>query len=291
MPATEHAVGVGFPPWKRAYVPSFARAYGIEVTFARGRAAVRRALRERSAVLVWGMAEPSWVRRVAAERDAPVWRVEDGFLRSVGLGSDFYEPASLVIDRRRLYFDPSGPSDLEVILSSTGFDHAAVSRASQLRDTIVESGLSKYNVGRGWRPASTTRDVALVIGQVEDDASIQRGTVDVRTNEALLRAVRLARPHSHVVYKPHPDVVSGNRQDSLPLTLAARLSDEVIVNAALSDCLAVADEVHTMTSLVGFEALLRGITVWTYGIPFYGGLGPDTGSTRARAAGSHVDPG
>jgi capsular polysaccharide export protein len=37
--------------------------------------------------------------------------------------------------------------------------------------------------------------------------------------------------------------------------------------------LAIADEVHTMTSLVGFEGLLRGLRVVTYGQPFYAGWG------------------
>jgi capsular polysaccharide export protein len=35
----------------------------------------------------------------------------------------------------------------------------------------------------------------------------------------------------------------------------------------------MADTVHTMTSLVGFEALLRELTVKTYGLPFYAGWG------------------
>ena len=35
-------------------------------------------------------------------------------------------------------------------------------------------------------------------------------------------------------------------------------------------------EVHTMTSLTGFEALLRGLKVTTYGVPFYAGWGLTT---------------
>ena len=33
------------------------------------------------------------------------------------------------------------------------------------------------------------------------------------------------------------------------------------------------DELHTMTSLAGFEALMRGKPVVTYGLPFYAGWG------------------
>src|SRR3546814_1186728 len=60
-----------------------------------------------------------------------------------------------------------------------------------------------------WRRSGKT--VILVPGQVEDDASIRFGCTDVRTNIALLKAARAARPDAFIVYKPHPDVVSGNR--------------------------------------------------------------------------------
>lgn len=35
----------------------------------------------------------------------------------------------------------------------------------------------------------------------------------------------------------------------------------------------VADEVHTLSSLAGFDGLLRGKAVFTYGLPFYAGWG------------------
>src|SRR5206468_9475368 len=37
--------------------------------------------------------------------------------------------------------------------------------------------------------------------------------------------------------------------------------------------IAMADEVHVNTSQAGFEALLRGKAVTTYGVPFYAGWG------------------
>jgi len=33
------------------------------------------------------------------------------------------------------------------------------------------------------------------------------------------------------------------------------------------------DAVHVLTSLAGFEALLRGLEVWCHGLPFYAGWG------------------
>ena len=69
----------------------------------------------------------------------------------------------------------------------------------------------------GWqRPAGLRagQAVVLVPGQVESDASIVRGCSAVRTNLALLQAVRADRPDAWIVYKPHPDVLAGLRSGS-----------------------------------------------------------------------------
>jgi capsular polysaccharide export protein len=54
--------------------------------------------------------------------------------------------------------------------------------------------------------------------------------------------------------------------------LAARFADAVI-NRPIATILAEIDEVHVLTSLTGFEALLRGLKVVVYGRPFYAGWG------------------
>ena len=41
----------------------------------------------------------------------------------------------------------------------------------------------------------------------------------------------------------------------------------------MGDLLMAVDEVHVLTSLAGFEALLRGKSVTCYGLPFYSGWG------------------
>jgi capsular polysaccharide export protein len=204
----------------------------------------------------------------------PIARMEDGFLRSVGLGSDLYAPASLAVDERGIYYDPRTPSDLERILETHEFQPAELERARALRQRIAAAGISKYNVGTARKVGGEGgRPTVLVVGQVEDDASIQLGCLDVRRTEDLLRAARIAAPDAYVVYKPHPDVVSGNRRDSLPVAVARRMCDEVVIDATLAECLRASDEVHTMTSLVGFEGLLRDKRVHVYGQPFYAGWG------------------
>ena len=209
-----------------------------------------------------------------------VWRLEDGFLRSVGLGADLVRPLSWVVDRRGIYYDASRPSDLEHLLGHADIDTTTIERAAALRRAIVAAGLTKYNVGRpGWqRPAGLWpgQAVVLVPGQVESDASIVRGASGVRTNLALLQAVRAERPEAHVVYKPHPDVLAGLRSGEALDVATRACCDELVTDGVMATLLGAVDEVHVMTSLAGFEALLRGKAVTTHGMPFYAGWGLTT---------------
>jgi capsular polysaccharide export protein len=270
---------LGFRPWKQGYVRAYLRCPGNRVVFARNAAhAERLGCSAGATLLVWGQRAAGDVETLSKRHAAPIWRMEDGFLRSVGLGSDFVTPASLVVDRQGVYYDPRMPSDLEAILQTAAFSPDELARARTLRETMVRDGLSKYNIGERRRldvPAG--KRIILVPGQVEDDASILLGCPEgagaVRTNEALLRAVRAGAPGAHVIYKPHPDVVAGNRRGHVPEPVQRGLCDRVEMEAAIADCLATAHEVHTMTSLVGFEALLRGRRVVVYGQPFYASWG------------------
>lgn len=221
-------------------------------------------------VAVWGRYKVS----DAEARGLRVVRVEDGFLRSVGLGADLIRPLSWVLDWRGIYFDATQPSELEVLLGETVFSAEMVHRAAALRERIVAAGLTKYNVGATpWRRPSAAQRVILVPGQVESDASIAYGAPEIKTNLDLLKAVRAANPDAYVLYKPHPDVVAGMRAKGKGEDAAARWCDEVAIDVPMGDLLREVDEVHCLTSLAGFEALLRGKKVVCYGQPFYSGWG------------------
>ena len=221
-------------------------------------------------LLLWGAAEiPSGL-----PPNVRVVRIEDGFIRSVGLGADLVMPLSWVLDTEGIYFDSRRPSALESLLQTKHFTPGDLGRAARLRHQLVEHGICKYNLtGQAWhRPLGSTH-VVLVAGQVETDASIRWGAIDIHTNLALLQTVRQARPDAWVVYKPHPDVVAGLRSTGVNEDDAARWCNEVLPHANMAQLLTVVDEVHVMTSLTGFEALLRGVPVCCYGQPFYAGWG------------------
>jgi capsule polysaccharide export protein KpsC/LpsZ len=272
MIADPRTIVIGFRRWRAWVLGPMLRADDPRVRFVRDVAAARR-LRPapQDRIVVWGAARPPGLPALLCDSGATLVRVEDGFIRSVGLGSDLIAPRSLVFDTRGIHFDATRPSGLEHLLRTFAPDRALIARAAALRETIVARHLTKYNVegtARLPRPGGG-RPVVLVPGQVDGDASIAWGAGRVRGNAALLAAVRAARPDAFIVYKPHPDVLCGNRRGAP----AAHLADHVETRASILSCLAACDEVHTITSQAGFDALLRGIPVVTYGMPFYAGWG------------------
>ena len=221
---------------------------------------------EDATVAVWG--------RGGQGEKRPMIRIEDAFLRSVGLGADLIRPLSFVMDFQGMYYDATVPSELEHLLLTTQFSADLVARAQQLRHRIVTHGLTKYNVGaHEWRRPEGDSQIILVPGQVESDASIRYGSPVIQSNMAFLQAVREGNPSAHVIYKPHPDVLAGLRRKGEGEDQAMRWCDEVVTDVAMGPLLSVVDQVHVLTSLAGFEALLRGKAVTCYGQPFYAGWG------------------
>ena len=222
----------------------------------------------------------SFDRPAAAGRPAMVWasqagpegaaRVEDGFLRSRGLGADLVPPLSLVLDDLGIYYDPTRESRLERLIAERAVLRAdQMLRAEALIKALTRHGLSKYNLGAAAPDLPPGRRI-LVPGQVEDDASIRLGAGEVRSNLALLQNVRAENPDAVILYKPHPDVEAGLRPGAVE---AEGLADQIVSGCDPAALLSKVEEVWTMTSLLGFEALLRGVSVTTIGAPFYAGWG------------------
>ena len=246
----------GMRLWKRKPLQQFFGRYR-PVSFRGGKSPQRH--------MVWGTA-PS-------PDTTDVHRLEDGFLRSRGLGADLIPPLSLVLDDIGLYYDPSSPSRLETLIAqSVRLSPSSRQRAERLIDSIIAAGLSKYNLTQNAAlpDIPSDRRAILVVGQVEDDASILRGTQDITTNADLLTAARAAHPDAFIIYKPHPDVEAGLRSGAVTDTSAA---DHVLLHTDPIRALDAIDHVWTMTSLLGFEALLRGKQVTCAGQPFYAGWG------------------
>lgn len=265
LPAQLYACGFSWR--KRAIVRRFVAP--SRVRFVRG----ARAVPAGASLLLWGGGPAP----AGLAPGVSLFRLEDGFLRSVGLGAELATPLSWVVDRRGIHYDPGRPSDLEVLLQTGEFGAALLARAAALRHRIVAHGLTKYNVGTGaWQRPDGVGRVILVPGQVESDASLRFGAPGLATNLGLVQAVRQAHPEAYLVYKPHPDVVAGLRARGRGERDAGRYCDAVVEAVAMGGLLDQVDEVHVLTSLAGFEALLRGKTVVCHGQPFYAGWGLTT---------------
>ena len=272
---------INFTRWKQNHIQAFLASFGQENTqlsfVSDASQAEKNGFNEKSQLISWASKDQSEAVKIAKKWGGGIWYVEDGFIRSSGLGSDLTAPASIVLDKTGIYYDPSKASDLETILQTKTFSESDLKRAELLKDSLIENELSKYNLGLSFAKDSLTlkpnQKIILIPGQVEDDASIKKGCVDVNTNTALIELVRKNNPDDYLIYKPHPDIVSGNRVGKVEKSVTDSHCDLVLLDASITDCLMVVDEVHTMTSLVGFEALMRDLKVVCYGLPFYSGWG------------------
>lgn len=275
------AAGLGFAAWKRRSVAPLLWSGGKPLPF-----------RSRAVTVPQGKRLAVWKTKMSAplavsitEARVAVAEVEDGFIRSAGLGANCVPPLSITVDRLGVHFDPSAPSELESLLQNGPFPSELLARAKQLREVIVASGLGKYGVSHGQssRPVGVSRCV-LVTGQVEDDRSVQCGGGEVQTNLELLRRARQAEPEAHIIYKPHPDVEAGHRRGAIDNEQCLSLADVIVREQPIGALIDMVDAVHVNTSLAGFEALLRGREVVTHGVPFYAGWGltHDLGDVPAR---------
>jgi capsular polysaccharide export protein len=216
-----------------------------------------------------------WGKSNSSKAAHPQITIEDGFIRSTGLGSEMAKARSLCIDPVGIYFDATRPSRLEQILSDALFDVSLLQRAGRLRESIVALHISKYNLaGERFDSASlkTEKPVALVAEQLSDDASLRFGQPIHRSSLELLAAVRKARPDHFILFKRHPDILSGTRRSNCRTLDYWEHADYVLDRKADIAWTGIA-ECHSATSQIGFEALLRGVTTYCYGAPFYSGWG------------------
>ncbi|MBE9639421.1 capsular polysaccharide biosynthesis protein [Salipiger pacificus] len=252
-------VASGMRLWKRGALQGF---FGGQKGMVFAEASVAKAQAKQT-----GRRHMAWASKAAGD----VARVEDGFLRSRGLGAELVPPLSLVLDDLGIYYDPTRPSRLERILAATpALRPDQQERTQRLIARLTGAGLTKYNLGAP-PPALPEGHRILVVGQVEDDASIRLGSPDMQSNADLLARTRAENPDAVLLWKPHPDVTAGLRKGTVERP--ERWADLTVEGTDMGALLRQVQEVWTMTSLTGFEALLRGVRVTTLGAPFYAGWG------------------
>jgi len=292
---------LGMRLWKRAHLRRFFHSAGRALVYSND---IRKAAAQPRRGLIWASAEAAdtdagvgrpdetdSATQIFASQKRPLLRLEDGFLRSRGLGAQLVPPLSLVVDDLGIYYDQRRESRLERILNAaTDLPPHALQRAHALRQRLCETGVTKYNLksrAPEIPPPAKGQSRLLVVGQVEDDASIRLGCGQIASNRALLARARAEAPDALILYKPHPDVVAGLRPGHVPPDELRQWADLDLDETDAISAIGAVDTIWTMTSLLGFEALLRGKPVVCLGAPFYAGwgltrdLGPKTPRRRA----------
>ncbi|GLQ34674.1 capsular polysaccharide biosynthesis protein [Amylibacter marinus] len=271
------AVMYGMRLWKHGFMRKYLSGARKPVLFAKTVAdAITMAQRQPAPIYRWGQKGGSDLVVRAQKAGVDLINVEDGFIRSSGLGAHLITPCSLVFDHSGIYYDPNYPSDLETqINASISLSETQLSRATALKRSYIKAGISKYNLGAAEVKIAPKKGqrIILVVGQVEDDASVLLGADQVKTNKALLWAARQKFPNEYIIYKHHPDVVAGLRRGEVGQETLRATADLVLSEGDISDLIGRCDTLCTITSLAGFEALMQERHVVCFGVPFYAGWG------------------
>ena len=249
-------VGTGMARWKRPHIDRFFRGQnGLMFETDAGRA-LEKAKTSGRKLLVWAQAGED----LPSGENTGIVRIEDGFLRSRGLGAKLVPPLSIAADDLGIYYDPGQECRLERhIAASAHLPSSALERAEALVRRLTKDGITKYNLAEKDIPDLPEGRKILVPGQVEDDASIRKGCDGICTNLGLLERVRVENPDAVIIFKPHPDVEAGLRKGRIATDEVAKYADMIVADVDASQLIDAVDEVWTMTSLLGFEALLRGV--------------------------------
>ncbi|EKD2410884.1 capsular polysaccharide biosynthesis protein [Campylobacter jejuni] len=277
---------LGFTLWKRHFIKPFFNAKDNEIIFLNSlKSLAGYKLKENDKFFIWGKridynTLKSTLVKKAQDEDLSnftpkISLTEDGFIRSISLGSDLTRPFSLIIDDKGLYIDPNKASKLEEHLQNEIFDENMLNRAKNIIKILLENRFSKYNGLKHENlkiNAKIGQKIILIPAQVEDDASMILGGFGLSTLD-LLKEVRAKNQDAYIIFKPHPDVLSGNRVGLKDETLILEFCDEIVKDCSIDSAIKIADEIHTITSTSGFDALLRAKKVFTYGMPFYAGWG------------------
>lgn len=250
-----------------------------EITAKQWQPMVREALDGGSSVslFTYNFREPQGFQEFADKTALGFTRFEDGFIRCNGIGST-HLPYSWVFDNSGgLYFSAQRPSDLEKYIQNFDPSNNVLDRAELLMQTLIGLNLSKYNHGDALDIATVygpkTRNRVLVLGQVPDDQSIALGCDKPLSNNDLVRLAHQEMGRDcDILYRPHPYVLHGNKndKDSDPAEVA-NIATVITQSMPLPTALQTIDHVYVQSSLAGFEAVIRGIPVTTTGCPFYSG--------------------
>lgn len=232
--------------------------------------------RRSNLIAVWGNS-PTAKRghSVAAATGGSLVTVEDAFIRSLFPARIARSaPLGLLIDRMGLHFDPNRVSDLETILEHQDLnDPTLLERANSLMERMSFSQITKY-YGHTSQINPFKNGYVLVIDQVRGDASLTASGATQSTFDTMLERALSDYPDAKIVIKTHPENKQGGRAGYYERQ--NRNDDRITVFDSSIDSwtlLQDAQDVYTVSSQLGFEAIILGKKPRVFGGPFYAGWG------------------
>lgn len=224
-------------------------------------------------IYIWGYKAPDFFIDYIREHDLDVFFLEDGFIRSAPDDESKSPPLSIVMDSQAPYFDTTRPNDLTDLIANFDFEQDSYDDqwAQQMLDYYVSHRVSKYNHQPyvDVAPIYGIKDKkrVLVLGQVPHDDSLKYGGGESITLIDVVNKAIEDNPEAQIIIKPHPMTLDDCISSLHNLNCLILTQDIHLVDALQS-----IDHVYTITSLGGFEALLRGKEVTVLGKPFYKSL-------------------
>lgn len=218
----------------------------------------------------WGQKSGRYAKRMAQNRNARMLLLEDGFLRSYNRHD---RTLAIALDDLGIYYDAYAPSRLETLIP-TILNKDEEKRISAILSRWKELRLSKYNAGSEYE-GPLPDDYVLVIDQVRNDASIHFGMADAQSFQTMLETACKENPNSQILVKMHPDIYTRSKSGHYDVSeLSSRKNIKAIAQGCLpSRLIENAKKIYTVTSQIGFEALIWEKPVRCFGMPFYAGWG------------------
>lgn len=252
------------------------------------------------ALLIWGSSFRSMnygLLRKALKNKLPILIVEDGFIRSTLIGTKMAKlPASpglsFIVDHLGIYYNDKLGSSIHTILDSTWElteEELELSRDAMGR--IISHHLSKYNIKKPekihFNPEGKYKSVSLVIDQNKGDLSVAGARADKCSFERMLQEAIRENDDGLILVKIHPDVILGHHSGYFTGLISKKLAKNIRILSNTVNPMSLVravDQVYTVSSQMGFEALMSGKKVYCYGWPFYAGRGltVDRGVRRER---------
>ena len=239
-----------------------------------------------NAYIIWGIRPVENHKKTlifAENTNKPVMICEDGFLRSADTAANkkaplkFRKGISFTVDDLSSYFDATKITRMEQMLNDKSLiiTEEQKARARKCIDRLLETHLTKYNHQPIFTPeiGRKGREKVLVVDQSYGDMSVLKGLADETTFKTMLETAIKENPDADIIVKTHPDTMTGKKGGYYT---ELKEHDNIYLQKTPINPISLikyVDKVYVCSTQLGFEALMCGKEVHTFGMPFYAGWG------------------